>query len=118
MSERVFTYCPLDSTFMYALPDLHALGRKELLKEGDADRVLKFPIKVKTFLDVIMKNRKALEAGFKKSDLKLYGTALFLVKETNENIEDEKEALLSKQFVAFDDKKSESELVYGIVKCE
>ena len=103
---------------MYALPDLHALARKELLKEGDADRIVDFPIKIVDLLDVIMENKEALKEHFKPGDLELYGTALFLVKEEIESLPHGKDVIMKRELVAYDDKSSQSELVYGIGKCE
>lgn len=103
---------------MYALPDLNELARKKLLKEGDADRVVNFPIKSEELLDVIMNNREELKAHFDAKDAKLYGSALFVLKEEMEKLPDGKEALMASEIVSFDDKHSDNELVYGITKSE
>lgn len=107
-----------DSIFMYALPDLHALAKKKLLAEGDAAKVVNFPIKTKDFLDVVMRNRAALEKHFGPGDSKLYGTALFLAREEINKLDNGKEVILESELVAYDDKHSKSELVYGISKSE
>lgn len=102
---------------MYALPDLQSLGRQLLLKEGDADRVLTYPIKTMDLLDVVMKNQAALKAHFKQSDATLYGGALFLAKEEIEKLGPEGQAAITNsEIMAFDAKHANSELVYGITK--
>jgi len=81
-------------------------------------RVVNFPIKIVDLLDVIMKNQEALKAQFGSGDAQLYGTALFLAKEEIEKLLYGKEAIMETELMAFDDKRSKSELVYGISKCE
>lgn len=103
---------------MYGFPDLHALAHKKLLQEGDAPKV-NLPIKTKDFLDVVMKNKAALEKHFGPRDSKLYGTALFLAREAINKLDDgNRDALLKSELLVFDDKHSKTELVYGICKSE
>ena len=102
---------------MYALPDLLSLARKELLKDGDSD-ALALPIKAADLLNFCKKYESELKAHFKPGDLKLYGTALFLVKEYVEKMAIGTQAILESEIVAFDARDSESELVYGIAKSE
>ncbi len=101
---------------MYALPDLYALVNQNVLDEVDASSVMNFPIKVADLVEVIMKYEDELKKNFCPRDHKLYGKALFLVKEYIENMPHE--AVKETEIVAYDGQHSNSELVYGIFKCE
>lgn len=103
---------------MYALPELHALAHNKSLAEGDADRILSYPLGAQAFLEIVEKNKDVIEKNFKPGDSELYGTALFLVKEEIENWPDGKEAVMTSQLMAFNDKNCDKELVYGILKCD
>ena len=94
------------------------MARQGLLKDGDADTVVNFPIKNTIILDVVENNKASLQSFFSKQDLKLYGSALFLAKGEILNMKEGKEELMQSEIVAFDDNNAESELVYGISKCE
>lgn len=78
----------------------------------------KYPIKVVDLIDVVMKNRKALEAHMDAADAKLYGGALFVLKEEIDKMPEGKEALMETEIVFFDDKNKNSELVFSISKSE